>query len=126
MYDIVFPLLAFEDCKKTHLEILDKNFTALTLDNERKVKIQLVNINYLNKLALNFDIDDEIIKKLKVENKEDFEIYFCLVIQNPIEDSIVNLMAPVLINHKEKILGQYLIKHRIPRLFSTIKNSVTL
>ena len=44
--------------------------------------------------------------------------------QNPIEDSIVNLAAPILINEKHKLIGQYVIKNKIPKLLTTLKDNI--
>jgi len=126
MYKIVYPVLGFESTKKLKIIEQDEYFSTLILDNEAEVKVHLVHIDYINKFSLNFRIEPKILEGLNVSKKEEFDIYFCLVIQNPIEESIVNLIAPILINHKDKLVGQYVVTDRVPRFFATLKETTTL
>ena len=120
MYKIELPLLGFEDVKELDIKSLDDNFVTLELNDEKSLNINLVNINYFKESKFNFNIDDETLEIMNIKNLEDFKIFFCVVMQKPIEDSIVNLAAPVLINEKDKLIGQYVIKDRIPRLLTTL------
>mgnify|MGYP005990685499 FL=1 len=123
MYKIELPLLGFEDVKELDIKSLDDNFVTLELNDEKSLNINLVNINYFKESKFNFNIDDETLEIMNIKNLEDFKIFFCVVMQKPIEDSIVNLAAPVLINEKDKLIGQYVIKDRIPRLLTTLSES---
>ncbi|KAB7886370.1 flagellar assembly protein FliW [Poseidonibacter ostreae] len=120
MYKIELPLLGFEDIKELDIKSVDDNFVTLELNNEKSLNINLVSINYFKEAKFNFNIDDETLEIMNIKNLEDFKIFFCVVMQKPIEDSIVNLAAPVLINEKDKLIGQYVIKDRIPRLLTTL------
>lgn len=120
MYKIELPLLGFEDIKELDIKSVDDNFVTLELNNEKSLNINLVSINYFKEAKFNFNIDDETLEIMNIKNLEDFKIFFCVVMQKPIEDSIVNLTAPVLINEKDKLIGQYVIKDRIPRLLTTL------
>lgn len=124
MYKIELPLLGFEDIKQLSIKEIDDNFSTLILDEKKKLNINLVNISYFKKVNFNFNIEDEILEKLHIHELKDFEIYFCVVMQTPVEDSIVNLAAPVLINHKQKLIGQYVIKDRIPQLLTTLESNI--
>ncbi len=126
MYEIIFSLLGFESAKTAKIIEQDNFFSTLILNNEAQIKVHIVHIDYLNKIPLNFNIEKKVLKKLKVSKKEEFDIYFCLVVQNPIEESIVNLIAPILINKKDKLLGQYVTKDKAPRLFATLNETTTL
>ena len=124
MYKVILPLLGFEDYKEIEIDEIDEYFSTIVFEGNKRISI--VNINYLNRLHLNFDIDDNILNNLNVSSQKDFDIYFCLVVQSPIDNSIVNLIAPILINQKDRLIGQYVLKHKIPRLFSTLIESTTL
>ncbi|MAD42522.1 MAG: flagellar biosynthesis protein FliW [Arcobacter sp.] len=125
MYKIELPLLGFEDIKELEIKSLDENFLTIELNNNKNLNINLVNIDYFKKDTFNFDISDDILERMQIKNRDDFKIFFTVVMQKPIEDSIVNLAAPILINEKEKLIGQYVIKNRIPKLLTTLnQNSI--
>ncbi|MFK2823208.1 flagellar assembly protein FliW [Arcobacter sp. YIC-80] len=121
MYEITIPLLGFDDIKKIKIEKIDNYFSTLVLDEKNLINFTVVNIKYLQHAAFDFKIEDEIIEKMHIRRREDFDIYFSVVLQDPIEKSIVNLVAPILINKKHKLLGQYVIKENIPSLFTNLK-----
>ncbi|WP_122893949.1 flagellar assembly protein FliW [Arcobacter peruensis] len=124
MYKIELPLLGFENIKELNIKTIDNNFSTLILNENKKLNINIVDISYFKKINFNFNIDDEVLKKLHIHEQKDFKIYFCVVMQNPIEDSIVNLAAPILINEKHKLIGQYVIKNKIPKLLTTLKDNI--
>lgn len=123
MYKIELPLLGFESIKELDIKSVDNNFITLVLNKEKNLNINLVNIAYFQKANFNFNIDDETLKKMHIHELNDFKIFFCVVMQKPIEDSIVNLAAPILINERQNLIGQYVIKDRIPRLFTTLSDN---
>lgn len=121
MYEITLPLLGFEDVKKLQIEKIDEYFSTLVLDKENNINFKMVNITYLSHASFEFNIEDEALEKLHIRQREDFDIYFCVVIQDPIEKSIVNLIAPILVNKRLKLIGQYVIKDKIPKLFTSLQ-----
>lgn len=123
MYKIEFPLLGFEELQQVDIKSVDNNFVTLELNEEKNLNINLVNISYFKKASFNFNIEDDVLKKMKIKNLKDFKIFFSVVMQKPIENSLVNLAAPILINEKDKLIGQYVLKDRIPQLFITLNEA---
>lgn len=126
MYNISSPFLGFENLKTLKIERVDEFFSTLLLDEEGKTKVHVVSIDYLNNLDLSYELDDIILEKFDIKSKDDIKVYFCVVIQEPIENSIVNLIAPIIVNEKEKKIGQYVTKDIIPQVFVTLKEASTL
>ena len=118
MYKIVLPVLGFEGFSSLSIEKIDESFSFLVLNE--KTKITVMNIKALNKISFNFEIDDSALEKLKIKSKNDFDTYFVVVSQNPIENSIVNLISPILINEKEKLIGQYLTSLKVDPCLASI------
>ena len=58
---------------------------------------------------------------MNIKSEDDFETYFCVVSQTPIENSIVNLVSPIIINEKDKIIGQYVTLEKVDSIFASIK-----
>ena len=101
MYKVVLPILGFESFSKIDVEKLDEFVSFLKFEDGSKISI--ININVLNKVSFDFKIDDKALEALKIKSKDDFSTYFILVSQNPVEHSIINLVAPIFINEKELI-----------------------
>ena len=118
MYKIVLPILGFEGFNSLSIEKIDESFSFLVLNE--KTKITVMNIKALNKISFNFEIDDSALEKLKIKSKNDFDTYFVVVSQNPIENSIVNLISPILINEKDKLIGQYLTSLKVDPCLASI------
>ena len=124
MYKIVLPVLGFESFSSLSIEKIDESFSFLVF--YEKTKITVMNINALNKVSFNFEIDDGALEKLKIKSKDDFDTYFVVVSQNPIENSIVNLVSPILVNEKEKLIGQYLTYQKVDPCLASINECATL
>ena len=124
MYKIVLPILGFEDFKSLSVEKIDDFFSFLVFNE--KTKITVVNINVLNKVSFDFEIDDNVLEKLKIKSKEDFDTYFSVVSQEPVEHSIINLVSPIFINEKEKLVGQYVTSEKVDPYLASIDKCATL
>ena len=124
MYKVVLPILGFEDFKSLSVEKIDDFFSFLVFDE--KTKITVVNINVLNKVSFDFEIDDNVLEKLKIKSKEDFDTYFTVVSQEPVEHSIINLVSPIFINEKEKLVGQLVTNEKVDPCLASIDKCVTL
>lgn len=124
MYKIVLPILGFENISSLEIEKVDEFFSFLKLSDGTKLSI--VNINILNKVSFNFEIDNATLDKLKIKSKDDFETYFIVVSQNPIENSIINLVSPIFINEKEKLIGQYVTNEQVEPYLASLNKCVKL
>ena len=124
MYKIVLPILGFESFSSLSIEKIDESFSFLVFDE--KTKITVMNINALNKVSFNFEIDDSALEKLKIKSKDDFDTYFVVVSQNPIENSVINLVSPIFVNEKEKLIGQYITSQKVDPCLASINECATL
>ncbi|MCT7907978.1 flagellar assembly protein FliW [Arcobacter lacus] len=124
MYKVVLPILGFEDIKTLKIEKLDDLISFLVLDD--KTRISVVNIDGLNKVSFDFQIDKDVLEKLKINSREDFDIYFSVVSQNPVEYSIINLVSPIFINEKEKLIGQYVTSEKVEPYLASINKCSTI
>jgi len=124
MYKVVLPILGFENFQALNVEKIDDFFSFLVFDE--KTKITVVNINVLNKVSFDFEIDDNVLEKLKIKSKEDFDTYFCVVSQEPVEHSIINLVSPIFINEKEKLVGQFVTNEKVDPFLASIDKCATL
>ena len=124
MYKVVLPILGFESFSKIDVEKLDEFVSFLKFEDGSKISI--ININVLNKVSFDFKIDDKALEALKIKSKDDFSTYFILVSQEPVEHSIINLVAPIFINEKEKLVGQYVTSEKVEPYLASDRKSTRL
>ena len=124
MYKVVLPILGFESFSKIEVEKLDEFVSFLKFEDGSKISI--ININVLNKVSFDFKIDDKALEALKIKSKDDFSTYFILVSQEPVEHSIINLVAPIFINEKEKLVGQYVTSENVEPYLASLNKCINL
>ncbi|MDX4028169.1 flagellar assembly protein FliW [Aliarcobacter skirrowii] len=124
MYKIVLPILGFENNEKLDIEKIDEYFSYLKFEDGSKISI--VNINILNRVSFDFEIDQVSLDKLKIKTKDDFSTYFVLVSQNPVEHSIINLVAPIFVNEKERLVGQYVTSEKVEPYLASLNKCINL
>ncbi|MDX3959598.1 flagellar assembly protein FliW [Aliarcobacter skirrowii] len=124
MYKIVLPILGFENNEKLDIEKIDEHFSYLKLEDGSKISI--VNINILSRVSFDFEIDQVSLDKLKIKTKDDFSTYFVLVSQNPVEHSIINLVAPIFVNEKERLVGQYITSEKVEPYLASLNKCINL
>ena len=124
MYKVVLPILGFESFSKIDVEKLDEFVSFLKFEDGSKISI--ININVLNKVSFDFKIDDKALEALKIKSKDDFSTYFILVSQEPVEHSIINLVAPIFINEKEKLVGQYVTSEKVEQYLASLNKCINL
>ncbi|QNM92498.1 flagellar assembly protein FliW [Aliarcobacter cryaerophilus] len=124
MYKVVLPILGFESFSKIDIEKLDEFVSFLKFEDGSKISI--ININVLNKVSFDFKIDDKALEALKIKSKDDFSTYFILVSQEPVEHSIINLVAPIFINEKEKLVGQYVTSENVEPYLASLNKCINL
>ena len=124
MYKVVLPILGFESFSKIDVEKLDEFVSFLKFEDGSKISI--ININVLNKVSFDFKIDDKTLEALKIKSKDDFSTYFILVSQEPVEHSIINLVAPIFINEKEKLVGQYVTSENVEPYLASLNKCINL
>ena len=116
MYKIACPILGFENEKSLKIEKLDENFSFLVFEDGSKITV----VNVLSKVKFDFEIDQNTLSALKISSKDDFETYFTVVSQDPVEHSIINLVSPIFVNEKEKLVGQFVTSEKVEPYLATI------
>ena len=98
---IASPILGFEEIKEAKLEKIDDFFYEL---NCGQISFTLIDPLLLKEYDI--IVPDYYIKALEIEDPQDVKIYNIVTIANPIENSTINFLAPLLVNTKKNLLGQ--------------------
>lgn len=123
IYKVKSPLLGFENIKEMELSKIDDIFMELKDKEESGVIFTLIDPFALREYS--FDIPLEFQKLLGIDKDSKLLVYNTMIIQNPIEKSTINFLAPIIFNEDNKTMGQIIldnIKYQNYRIVETISN----
>ena len=95
-FTISVPLLGFEDVKEVELQKIDDVFMKMQSTTDEHISFTLINPFILREY--DFEIPDNIEKNLDAKKDSNLLILNIVLIQTPIEDSIVNFVGPLIFN----------------------------
>ncbi|QOG12484.1 flagellar assembly protein FliW [Arcobacter sp. FWKO B] len=102
-YKVAVPLAGFEEEEAFVLEKIDNFFSCIKSQNSG-IEIRMLSFDALKNL--DFDLPEWFIDKLGIKSINDISIFFIFVLQTPATNSVVNLFAPVILNHQNLTMGQ--------------------
>lgn len=108
VFDVKASILGFDELTKVELTKIDDFFSGLKNAEKAAPGFTLVNPYALREYS--FDIPSSI--KILLDLKEDsrVEVYNIVVLQNPIEKSVVNFIAPLIFNYDNMTMGQVVLE----------------
>jgi len=107
-FDVVTPFLGFEYVKRVELEKIDNIFMKMKALNEEHVSFTLVDPFVLREY--DFEIPENVRKLLDIDEKSNILILNIVLIQTPIEESIVNFIGPIIFNTDSNRVAQIIIQ----------------
>lgn len=106
-FDICAPILGFENIKNVTLEKIDDNFMRMQSAEDANISFTLVNPFALREY--DFEISDAIQELLGIDEKSNLLIFNILLIQTPVENSLVNFIAPMVFNTDNQKAAQIVL-----------------
>ena len=110
---IKFPngIPGFEDKKEFVILPLEKDSPFAILQSIKQQEIGFViALPFIFKDDYVFDLMEEDKEELKLMSLEDLIIYSIVTLKEPFNSSTLNLQAPLLINHKQKVAKQLVLQ----------------
>lgn len=104
VYELKSPLLGFEEIKEFDLVEVDEMFAKIKAVNNPSIEITLVNPYALREYS--FDIPAYIQALLDINAQSKVRVFCTVVIQNPIDESRVNFLAPLIFNDDNQTAAQ--------------------
>lgn len=95
-FHILKPLLGFENLKEVELKKIDDIFMNMQSIDDKNISFTLVNPFILREYE--FEIPDSVKKLLEIDEDSNILVLNILLIQSPIEDSLVNFIGPLIFN----------------------------
>lgn len=107
-FELKLPLLGFESIKEMKLTKIDDIFMQLeNVTEDAKPSFTLINPFILKPYEI--DIPESILSLLDITEETNILIFNIVVIQNPIENSTVNFVAPIIFNTDNKTMAQTIL-----------------
>jgi len=107
-YLVKVPINGFETANEVEISKIDDVFATMTLkvkNSQDEAKITLVDPYQLDS-NYSFEIPIAIKTLLDISDESELSIYLAVVLQQPIEGSIVNFRAPFVFNNKTEKMAQ--------------------
>lgn len=99
IYTLKMPILGFDDVTQVELKKIDETFSKIySLDGKNGFEITLINPFSLCEYSFTIPTADEKLLDLDQSRGDKVEVYCVVVVQKPIENSVVNLMSPFVFN----------------------------
>ena len=106
-FDICVPILGFQNVKQVTLEKIDDIFMKMKSVEEENVSFTLIDPFVLREY--DFEVPDNIQEMLGIDKNSNLIILNIILIQTPIENSVVNFIGPMIFNTDNKKAAQVII-----------------
>jgi len=106
-FDISVPLLGFEDVKQVELEKIDDIFMKMQAIKDEHISFTLIDPFILREY--DFEIPSPIEELLEIDNDSNLLILNIVLVQSPIEESVINFIGPFVFNTDNKKAAQIIL-----------------
>lgn len=119
-YELKTEILGFEDVKSVELNKIDELFATLTANKE--LSFTLANPYLLREYS--FDLPTTIKALLEITENSKVEVYCIVVVQNPLNESLVNFTAPIIFNTENGLAAQAVLAENENKVIEPLKSFV--
>lgn len=106
-FDICVPVLGFEGIKQVELEKIDDVFMTMKSLNDEYISFTMIDPFSLREY--DFEIPDNIQQLLEINKDSNLIVLNIVLIQTPIEDSVVNFVGPLIFNTNNHKAAQIIL-----------------
>ncbi len=109
-YEIKSTILGFENMRHVEIHEIDELFSTMQDCDNENISFTILNPNRLREYA--FDLPLEIKALLEIDEESKITVFNIVVIQEPLENSTVNFLAPIIINSDNNTVAQAVLQHK--------------
>ncbi len=106
-YDVKSPILGFENMSAIVLEKIDDMFVTIRDADNENISLTLVNPYALREYSFDIPLSTKVLLNIKEDSK--LSVYNVVVIQEPLDMSCVNFLAPIIFNEDEQTVAQLIL-----------------
>ncbi len=107
-FEITTPLLGFENVKEVTLEKIDDIFMKMQTVGDDFISFTLINPFVIREY--DFEVPKNIQDSLEIDDKSNLLTLNIVLIQNPIEDSVINFIGPIVFNTDNNKAAQVILQ----------------
>jgi len=104
IYQVKTPILGFEQTETVEFEKIDEMTAKITDTKNPDISFTLINPYALREYS--FDVPTPVQVLLEMNQESKINVFNILVLQTPVEKSLVNFLAPLLFNEDNGTMGQ--------------------
>ncbi|OHD99754.1 MAG: flagellar biosynthesis protein FliW, partial [Sulfurimonas sp. RIFCSPLOWO2_02_FULL_36_28] len=106
-FDICVPILGFENVKQVTLEKIDDVFMKMQSVDDKYISFTLINPFVLREY--DFEVPDNTQELLGIDKDSNIIVQNIVLIQTPIEDSVINFIGPMIFNTNNNKAAQVIL-----------------
>ena len=110
IYQVKVPILGFEATEQVEITKIDDTFIRITDTKNPKISFTLINPYVLREYS--FDVPSPIQVLLDIHQDSKINVYNIIVLQNTLQDSSVNFLAPIIFNEDNQTMGQVVLSSK--------------
>ncbi len=107
-FDLCVPILGFEDVKEVTLEKIDDIFMKMQSTNNEHISFTLIDPFILREY--DFEVPANTQELLEITKGSNIVILNIILIQSPIENSVVNFIGPIIFNTDNNKSAQIILQ----------------
>ncbi|MEY4503919.1 MAG: putative flagellar assembly factor FliW 1 [Pseudomonadota bacterium] len=108
IFEVKSPILGFEDLQTVELKKIDEFFSSIKSVEKPLTAFTVVNPYELREYSFDLPVTIKILLDIKDGSK--LEVFNIVVLQNPIEKSLINFLAPIVFNYDNMTMGQVVLE----------------
>ncbi|EAK9998230.1 flagellar assembly protein FliW [Campylobacter lari] len=121
--EVKCPILGFEDTKNMNFYKIDEVFYRLKSLDGKDFSFVMID-PYMIRPDYDFEVPDYYQELLALNEKTNFGVFVIVAINEPLEESTVNFLAPVVMNYDNNSLVQVILDtSKYPNYFQSEKIS---
>jgi len=106
-YEVKGQILGFENMMNIEINEIDNMFSTMQDKDNKDISFTIVNPYTLREYS--FDVPRDVKALLEIKEDSSMSVYNITLIQNPIENSTVNFLAPIVVNNDNKRIAQVVL-----------------
>ena len=109
-YEVKGQILGFENMMNIEINEIDNMFSTMQDKDNKDISFTMVNPYTLREYS--FDVPRDVKVLLEIKEDSSMSVYNITLIQNPLENSTINFLAPIVVNNDNKKIAQVVLNQQ--------------